>query len=138
MMRWSCPRCGRGFGRVEQSHVCVPAMTVDAYYAGRPDFERAIFDAVYEQLEACGPVHVEAVGVGILFKKRRTFVELRPMRGRLRLTFIVRRKVEDARIVRATAMGRGQYFCAIDLRAAGEVDEQVREWLAESYAYSPE
>jgi hypothetical protein len=113
-------------------------MTVDAYYAGRPEFERAIFDAVYEQLEACGPVHVEAVGVGILFKKRATFVELRPMRGRLRLSFILARRPADARIARVIAMPHGRFVCYIDLRAAGEVDEQVGEWLAESYADSPE
>jgi hypothetical protein len=138
MKLWSCPACGREFGRTGQSHFCIPATTVDEYYAHRPAFEREVYEAVAEVLLACGPVHVEAVGVGILFKKRRTFVELRPMRGRLRLSFIVARRPEDARIVRRIEMSGGRTVCYVDLRDALDVDDEVRGWLVESYADSPE
>ena len=33
MRAWTCPDCGRLFGRTRQSHDCTPAMTLDEYFA---------------------------------------------------------------------------------------------------------
>ncbi len=80
MALWECPACGRRFGRTNQGHVCAPAMTVDAYFAGRDPADREVFAAVAAHLRELGEVEVEAVGVGVLFKCPGTFVELRPRR----------------------------------------------------------
>ena len=71
------PACGREFG-FRQAHVCVPPLSVDAYFAARPPYERPIFEAVRDHVTSLGPVIVEPVNIGILFKARRTFAELRP------------------------------------------------------------
>jgi len=135
---WTCPECGRQFGRRGQSHECTPAISLDEYFAtSRHDFERPIFEAVFEHLESVGPLHVEAVQVGILFKRQRTFAELRPKRDRVMLSVLLSRPLQHARIVK-TWRGSGQrmaYF--IDLRDRDEVDDDVRDWLTEAYLSSP-
>jgi uncharacterized protein DUF5655 len=82
-------------------------------------------------------LHIEALEVGIFFKRLRTFAELRPRRGRVTLSVLLSRRLRHPRIVkRWEGSGtRGAYF--IDLRQPEEVDEDVRDWLTEAYLASP-
>src|SRR5690242_6899308 len=97
---WVCPECQRRFGRRNQSHECLPARSVDEYYAERPDWERPIFDAIREHLDVFEDVHVEALEVGVFFKRLRTFAELRPRKGRLTLSVLLSRRLRHPRIVK--------------------------------------
>jgi hypothetical protein len=112
-------------------------MSVDEYFASRPDFERPIFESVLDHLEMVGDVRVEAVEVGIFFKRLRTFAELRPMRGRVRLSVLLSRRLRHPRIVKKWegSGSRAAYF--IDLRTPEDVDDDVRDWLTEAYLASP-
>jgi predicted transport protein len=130
---WSCPACGREFEK-RQSHVCAPAMSVDAYYAARPPVEREIFEAVRAHLESLGPVIVEPVGVGILFKGRRTFVELRPKTKWVALSFGLNERLEHPRITRTTRTNTGRTYYAIRVTSPDDIDDVVRGWLTQSYA----
>jgi hypothetical protein len=111
-------------------------MSLEAYFATARAFERPIFEAVCEHLELIGPLHVEAVMVGILFKRQRTFAELRPKRDRVALSVLLSRPLRHARIVRTDGSGgRMAYF--FDLRTPHDVDDDVRDWLTEAYLSSP-
>jgi hypothetical protein len=135
---WVCPACARSFGRRGQSHECAPAISLDAYFAARPPFERSICEAVTAHLESLGPLVVEAVDVGILFKRRRTFAELRPKRSSIALSLLVSREISHPRIARVLRASRERRACFVDLRSSAEVDETVRGWLTEAYFSSPE
>jgi hypothetical protein len=137
MVGWTCPNCERPFGRRNQSHECIPAMPLDDYFLQRPPWERPIFDEIAEHLDLVGDVRIEAVSVGIFFKRARTFAELRPMRNRLRLSVLLSRRLRNPRIIRryeGPGM-RSAYF--IDLRDPADVDDEVRDWLIEAYLASP-
>jgi hypothetical protein len=138
MPGWTCPECQRSFRRRNQSHQCTPAITLDEYFADRPTWEKPIFEEVRDHLESVGDVQVEAVEVGIFFKRLSTFAELRPRRNRLRLSLLLSRRLRDARIVkRWEGSGiRSAYF--FDLRQPADVDEDLRDWLTEAYLASPE
>lgn len=133
---WICPGCDRRFGRANQSHFCAPAMSVDAYFEGRPAAFRQIYDAVIAHLESVGEVYVDAVDVGILIKRSRTFVELRPRRGGLALSVMLSRLVEHPRITRTVRASGSRTAHFVTLTAAADVDDQVRDWLTESYVSS--
>jgi hypothetical protein len=138
MPRWTCDRCGREFGRTNQQHMCRPALSLDEYFAARPAFERAIFDAVAEALAVAGPVHVEAVDIGILLKRSRTFAELRPKRHTVAMWVLLSREVAHPRITRAVRASAGRVAHFLELRGAEDVDDDVRSWLLEAYFASPE
>jgi Domain of unknown function (DUF5655) len=134
---WTCAECGRRFARRNQSHTCAPGMSREAYFAAGSDSERAIFEAVEHHVTALGPVHIEYVSVGIFLKRARTFAELRPMRGRTRLSVLLPRRVSHPRVVRIDR-GRGERTAHfVDLYDAAEVDDQIRDWLTEAYLSSP-
>ena len=112
-------------------------MSEAEYFATGTTFERSVYEAVAEHLEAVGPVKVEYVSVGIFFKRARTFAELRPMRNRVRLSLVLSRRLKHPRIVKAyhgTGL-RSAYF--VDLRESADVDDEVRDWLTEAYLASP-
>ena len=132
MQPWTCEACGREFGH-RQSHVCLPAMSPDDSFAARPAVEREIFAAVRAHLESLGPVIVEPVGIGILFKVKRTFVELRPRTKWVALSFGLNRRLEHPRITRTTKMGPTRAYLGVNVRSPEDVDELVRAWLTESY-----
>lgn len=112
-------------------------MGLDDYFDERPPWERPIFDEIAEHLEIVGDVRIEAVSVGIFFKRAHTFAELRPMRNRLRLSVLLSRRLRHPRIVRRWegSGSRAAYF--IDLRGPADVDDDVRDWLTEAYLASP-
>jgi hypothetical protein len=134
---WRCPVCGRPFGRRNQSHTCAPAMTLEAYFASGPAFERAIFEAVYDHLRGFEPLEVEPVSVGIFFKRRHMFAELRPRRDRVVLTLMLSRRITHPRIRRTLRAASERTVHYVDLHTADDVDDQVCDWLSEAYLASP-
>jgi hypothetical protein len=131
---WTCPACGRRFGRRNQSHECEPAITVDEYFASAlgPPHEREIFEAVLEHLESLGPIHVEPVAVGIFLKCDQSFVELRPKQRWVALSFPFSRVIDHPRIARVMRSGNRTHL-VVNLRSPADLDDTVRAWLAESY-----
>ena len=108
-------------------------MDVDDYFASRPAYEREIFDAVVGHLVTVDDtIDVEAATVGILVKKRRTFVELRPKQKWYELSIMLTRPIDDPRVARRIVVSRGRFAYFFHLRSADDVDDDLRELLTES------
>ena len=137
MSAWDCPACGRRFGRTNQSHMCSPALTLQQRLDRLPVEHRAICEAVLREFAGLADVAVEPVEVGIFVKRARTFVELRPMKSRVRLTMLHSRAIQHERVFRPYRARGRRVANFVDLYGAGEVDDEVRSWLAEAYADSP-
>ena len=137
MTAWVCPTCKRQFRRRNQSHECAPAMSLDDYFSTGPERERPIFDAVMAHLDTLGPVHVEPVSVGIFVKKSGSFIELRPKRDWVALSFSLPRTVHSPKISRKVVPYGGRYYHVVNLRGPDDVDDEVRDWLTEAYLRSP-
>jgi|SRR4051794_26128199 hypothetical protein len=134
MARWVCPQCEREFDKARQGHVCVPGCTVDETFAGRPAYQRAAYDAILAFLADLGPVHEDAVKVGVFLKADRKLAEIRPMARALSVELYLPRRVEgDGRVVRHYAIGRERFVNVVRLTGEGQVDERLRGWLAEAY-----
>jgi hypothetical protein len=76
--RWACPRCEREFGAANQAHTCAPGISVAELLERHPAWVAEIYAAVVEPVQALGPVHEDAVNVGIFLKAQRKFAEFRP------------------------------------------------------------
>lgn len=104
------------------------------YFANRPPQEREIYRAVRDHLESLGPVIVEFVDVGIFFKARRNVVELRPKTRWINVGFGLRRPLAHPRITRTTRDQRtGQAWYGVRATSAADIDDQLRDWITESY-----
>ncbi len=115
--------------------MCVPVVSLDEWFADRPPAQREVCDAVLGHLETLGEVDAEAAQVGILIKRDRTFAELRPFRGDLRLSVILDHDVDSPRISRRIAPTRqfASHVLYVVLPTVADVDDEVRGWLGEAY-----
>ena len=137
MATWTCPRCQRQFGRRNQSHGCAPAGSIADYFDGRPAWQRQAFDRIAEHVESLGPAVIEAVQVGLMIKRTRTFAEVRRRRDVLVLGVLLSRRVEHPRITKVLTLSTHRTAHFVDLSAPDDVDEQVKDWLTEGYVDSP-
>jgi Domain of unknown function (DUF5655) len=130
---WTCPQCERTFGRTGQGHLCIPATTVDEWFADEPDEHRQIHERIAEHLDALGDVRVEAVAVGIFYKRRRNLAELRGRADHLGLSMVLPAGRDHERFTRRSPMSGGRTSYLVPLRHPDDVDDQVRDWLTEAW-----
>ena len=132
---WTCPNCGRPFGKKNQGHTCSPGMSEEQYFATGPDFERPIYDEVAPFITALGPAIVEFVQVGVFFKAKRTFAELRPLTKWVNLTFHLGRELKHPQIQKGMNYAPGRWYYTVRLKTPEDVTEDVLGWLAESWEF---
>ena len=126
-MRWTCPQCDREFGRAHTGHVCVPGTTVDSVFVGKPPYMRAVYDAIVARLRESGPVHEDAVTVGVFLKAQRKIAEVRPMVKIVKLHLFLPRPYDNAQQVSAATWWLQRSF------STAEVPGDVLDLLDEAY-----
>lgn len=132
---WICPKCDRGFGKPNQSHDCSPGLSVEEYFASGPEFERPIFDAVLAHMRTIDPdIYFEPLQVGIFFKRRTSFLQLRTKTKWVAVCFQLDRKLAGTRIARKVIENSSRYYHVVNVKTAEEVDDQLLEWLSDAWA----
>ena len=111
----------------------MPGGTVDASFAGHPLAYREMYDDFMEDLRSLGPVHEDAIGVGVFLKHELKFAEIRPKARSLQVAFVLPRLLEDPRISRAMRVSADRFWHVVKLTDVAQVDDDLREWLAEAY-----
>ncbi|HEY6033833.1 MAG TPA: hypothetical protein VIV58_06225 [Kofleriaceae bacterium] len=110
-------------------------MPVEYWLAERPDGQREAAAAIVELARGIAGVTVEAVGIGVLIKRERSIVELRPKAKWLQLSVIARRPLAPsarARVSRVVEWGKDTTAYFVRLTAAAEVDRAMRAWLRQA------
>jgi hypothetical protein len=132
---WICTECGRGFGRKNQGHECSPGLSVEEYFETGPQFERPIFEAVLTHMRTVDPdIYFEPVQVGVFFKRRTSFLQLRTKTKWVAVCFQLDRKLTSKRVARKIIENSGRYYHVVNVRTAEEIDEQLCEWLSDAWA----
>lgn len=109
-------------------------MAIDEYFETGPDFEQPIFRAVLAVLADVDPdIWYEPVSVGIFFKRRTSFLQLRTKTRWVAVGFSLRRRVTSDRIARKVIEHNGRYHHVVNVRAADEVDDELAGWLVEAW-----
>jgi hypothetical protein len=130
---WTCPTCGRFFGRQEQRHDCAPGLSLEEYFSTGPPHERPVFDAVYEHVRTLGPVHLDVVSVGVFFKNPRMFAQLRPMQRWCALSFSLPRAARHRTITRKVQSYGGGHWHVANVATPSELDDDLKALLTEAY-----
>ncbi|MGZ4711787.1 MAG: DUF5655 domain-containing protein [Acidimicrobiia bacterium] len=134
---WTCPDCGRRFGRANQSHSCRPTATVDAVFAGRTTELRAAYDAMATCIGAAGPVVVDATDRSVYFKRRQTFAAVQPKRACLAVEFVLSSELASPRLVKRQPLSAHRVAYTVEVSSAADVDDELQGWLRQAYEQSP-
>ena len=109
-------------------------MAIEEYFATGPAFERPVFDAVLEVLHGCDPaLWFEPVSVGIFFKRRTTFVQLRTMTKWVAVGFSLPVELRSPRLSRKVVHHGQRYFHVVNVSDASQIDEELASWLVEAW-----
>ena len=108
-------------------------MSVEEYFSTGPPWEKPIYDAVMQHVSRLGPVHADAVQVGIFLKNPRKFAELRPMTKWVAISFSLTRRATHPTITRKVNEYNGRYWHVCNVRDPSEVDDALLELLTEAY-----
>jgi len=130
---WICPGCGREFARPQQAHSC-QVTSLESHLEKGPPQARAIYEAVTGFLGTLGPCRVVPVKSGMVLMAATSLGGLQFRRQAVYLSFVLTRPVSDPRILRVERISPRTYSYRIRLREPVDLDDVVREWLAEAYA----
>ena len=128
---WTCPECGRSFANRNQAHAC-QSTTVEEYLAGRTALAVSIYRVVVETLRHAGEFRIHPQKSRIAFISRMTFASVSLAREWADLSLILPDPLDDSRIRKLELYGPTSWGHSIRLTSPEDVDEDVREWLAES------
>jgi hypothetical protein len=108
--------------------VCEAGLPIELWLDERTEGQRRAAEAVLAIVRGIPGLIVEAVTVGILIKRERTIVEMRPKTKWLDLSFITTAHIASDRIARTIPLTTGTaYF--VHLRDDSDVDRELRGWL---------
>jgi len=130
-MTWTCPKCGRAFGREGQSHSCKPAPTLASHFEKRPAWMREAFDRIAAGLPGA---RVDPVGNGVHFAAGSVFAAAKPMAKALRVEFLWEKPLSSKRVVKTEKLSATRYALHVDVHAPDEVDAELLGWLERAHA----
>jgi hypothetical protein len=114
-------------------------MTLDEFLSGHDD-SRRIFDALRSTAEELGSVELRITTSQVAFHRRIGFawawIPERYLKGPvapLVLSVSVRRRDDSSRWKEVVQPYPGRFMHHLELRDPGEIDAQVRTWLAEAW-----
>jgi hypothetical protein len=132
MPRWTCPYCDREFSRAGQSHVCVPGGTEADAFRAHPD-QFAIYQRLMDHIRGLGPVHVDAVKVGVFLLSDRKFAEIRPKARGLAVYLMLSQAVDHPSVRRSERIAANRIWTTIRITDLSEVDDALLEWITVAY-----
>ncbi len=128
---WRCPTCGQTFVTRNMPHSC-QVVALGDHFAGSD--LRPVFDAYLQAAELNGPVTVNATKSRITLQARMRFAGLdTPRRDHLRAYVVLTRRRDSPRFAKVEFIPPSYYVHRFRLRTPEDVDDEVREWLAEAY-----
>jgi hypothetical protein len=133
MPRWTCPLCDRQFERANQSHDCAPGISAAELLSRHPAWVSEIYDRIISHLSSLGPIHEDAVDVGIFLKSDRKIAEFRPLVRSAQFYLFLPDARDNARVLRHVRTGADRFVHLIKLTSAADIDAELRSWLTESY-----
>jgi len=115
-------------------------LTLDKYFEGRAE-SRQLFGILHRMIESIGAAEIRVTRGQVAFRRRKAFawawIPGKYLRGRgaplvLTLSFLHRDTSPRWKEIVEPAPGRFTHH--LELWSAGDIDEEVRDWLREAWA----
>ena len=130
---WTCPRCGRTFANVHQTHTCAPLGNLERLFDGTDPAVRVTFDAILDAVRTRGPVEVLPERTRIALHVRMSFAALMPRRHWLDGHLVLARRVESPRFTKIQVFSPRNVLHAFKLTEPDDIDGEFAGWIGEAY-----
>lgn len=138
MARWTCPRCDREFAATGQGHSCVPGSTVAESLAPAAAWMRDCYAMIIDEVREHGPVHEDAVRVGVFLKTDRKLAEFRPRARTVQLILYLPGRVEHPTLISTPDPSAVRVVHYFTLRSADDLDDELLALVGMAYDFATE
>ena len=130
---WQCPTCRRRFAKRSQWHSC-SSRSVDDHFRGKDARLRSLFEELIRRLRRTGPLRFDAVQTSINLISTHHFGGVRVRNDHLRVGFLAKAPIKDARILHTLHVGPRRVGHAVAIRSRADLDAKVLAWLRDAQA----
>lgn len=131
-MPWTCSECGKEFRNPNQEHSCA-RVPLDEHLKNKPAVIRMIYDRLIMEVQRFGPYTLNPVKSSIQVKAGATFLSIKPKKERLDIEFSLPREVDKPPITKSFRVSGNRVMTCASLDNVMQVNEQLVDWLKESY-----
>ena len=129
---WTCPQCGRIFNKANQPHSC-RKIPLEEHFKNK-QAARALFDFLLERINVeIGECQVISLPCCVHLFGSYDFLAALPKKDRLEIRFTSDRVMDHPRFHHCVPMSARVYKICLDVSKAEEIDEELMQWLRESY-----
>jgi hypothetical protein len=129
---WICPKCGARLISRNLWHSC-GRFTLEDLFRNSPPEILELARRYVELLHSLGDVQVIPQKTRLVCVARVRFAGLSPRKNGFRVAFALRRWLKSARIVKTEDYGPRWRAHFVDIRSAGDLDDELKAWLKESH-----
>lgn len=130
---WTCPKCGAKFVNRNQWHSCRRA-TLDDWLDGIGPAGLALYRRFVTLIDACGEFHVAPAKTRIAFLGQVRFASITRLRDDAMVcSFALPHPLSSPRFARVEEVVPGWFVHTLVVKTPDELDDEVQEWIRESY-----
>lgn len=130
---WTCPACGRRFGKPNTQHVC-GRYTVQQHLDEATPHALALYRGLLALAAQCGEFFEEATKTGIMLKTPGIFMSIGLKKKGLNCAIWLPEPIHHPRI-RSNYPVSNRYAVHFQIKELGELDGQLKGWLCRAYYF---
>lgn len=129
---WTCPNCGRIFGKVKQPHSC-RQVSPEQHFKNK-DKAKDLFGYLFKQINSkIGKCKVISLPCCIHIFGRNDFLAVLPKKDRLEIRFGLNRKLDSPRLKQCVPVSAKVFKNCLDVTETEEINEELMKWVSEAY-----
>jgi len=132
MKTWKCPKCKREFKYKNQAHSC-KQFPIENHFKNRPESKKLYGIFKKSLKKAVGKFKVDSPACCIHFVKDGvTFSGCYIMKNKIRVFFMLQRKIKNKRIYKSGMISSKRFNYLIDISKKQEIDKELMNWIKEA------
>jgi len=129
---WTCPECGRIFGKVKQPHSC-RQISPEQHFKNK-EKAKVLFDYLFKQITSeIGECKIISLPCCIHIFGRNDFLAVLPKKDRLEIRFGLNRKLDTPGLRQCVPVSAKIFKNCLDITEKEEINKELIGWLSEAY-----
>ena len=129
---WTCPNCHRIFSKSNQPHSC-QLVALDSHFKNKAK-AKELFDLLLSVVnKKVGKCQIISLPCCIHLFGHYDFLAVLPKKDKLELRFALNYIPQSPKITQSVPLSQKSYKICIDLFNPKDIDQQILDWLSQSF-----
>jgi hypothetical protein len=130
---WTCPKCGRIFGKAKQPHSC-RQVSLEQHFINK-NLAKELFEHLVNQIESkIGLCKIISIPCCIHLFGHYDFLAALPKKDGLEIRFACNQCLASPRIKVCVPLSNKLFKNCLDINTVDKIDEELLDWLRKAYS----